>query len=173
MTDKQTTIEDECEWITIVKDKKPHETWRAYAKRASANNGLSVEVCKEYDLSISRGIKPRTAALEALESFECQDNECRETIKVYRDRAKWIERPRLIKLPNVLLDFLDGDFTFTIYKRKGTHHSIAVIDDSEILALLLFCSALTKNKIPEKIKSAAREGRLNARLLMSRRESRR
>jgi len=164
-SDDQTEITDDSEWITIVKDKKPNETWRAYAKRVAAYWRLSKEVGKEYDSGVKRGMKPRVAALEALEACHC-DDENRESIKVFRTRGKWIERPRLIKLPNALVDFMEGNFSFTPYRRRGKNHTEIVIDDSNVLALLMVCSTIADGKIPSKVKKVAKEGHRAARMLM-------
>jgi hypothetical protein len=165
--DDQTDMTDDSKWITIVKDKKPNETWRAYAKRAAAHWSLSKEVADEYDAGVKRGRKPRDAALEALESFHCDDDN-RESIKVFQTKGKWIERPRLIRLPNALVDFMEGYFAFTPYKRHGKNHTEIVIDDSEVLPLLMVCSTIADGKVPSKVKKVAKEGHRAARMLMLR-----
>lgn len=171
MPDIKITSPEEYEWITVVKDKKPNETWRQYAERAAAHWGLSAEVVEQYDAGISLGRKPRVSALEALETFDCSDDENRENIKVYRSKGKWVERPRLLKVPNDLLEFMEGTFTFTPYKMAGKNHTEIVIDDSEVLAFLLVCAVIADGKIPTKVKRVAREGHLAA-LSVNRRRNR-
>jgi hypothetical protein len=167
-SDTQKAASDEYEWITIVKDKKPNETWRQYAKRAATYYGLSEEVSEQYAAGIQRGMKPRVAALEALEMLHCDDNENRETIRVFRSRAKWVERPRLLKVPNALLEFMEDNFTFTPYRCIGKSHTEIVLDDSEVFALLMVCSVIADGKIPAKVKKIAREGHRAVRMLMRR-----
>ena len=171
MSDNQTAASEEYEWVTVVKDKRPNETWRQYARRAAGHWGLVADVIAEYEANVQRGIKPRAAALEALEMFHCADEDNREVIRVYRSSAKWVERPRLVKLHNALLEFLEGSISFTPYKQSGKSHTEVVIDDSEVLALLLICSVIADGKIPKKMKEIAKEGHRAATMLRMRRRA--
>jgi len=156
------------QWITIVRDKNPTETWRAYAAREGRKYGLSTEVTNSYLSNIARGLPPREAAISALEDYQCAD-ENREAIKIYTTRGDWIQRPRLLKIPNVLISVVEDCVNFDIYRRMGNSHTEIVIDDSEVLALLLVFATLSGKAPSKAVRDASRKGHFATKRLMRRR----